>query len=155
MNTRLAVLLLTLPFRALLAQDAGASAVDHFKVTNEVLQKAPPNFSTNLQFGGFAPWSPDMRVNAWNTPWTSGPIQFQHHGRADAGGEDWLQQNTGAKLSFWDCARSGFWDGADVYIYRLENGMLKLLRQTKIVKSAIGNDPVTLKPTEEKIWFAD
>ena len=137
------------------ATESKPSDADHFKVTDEVLQKAPPHFSTNIGFGGFAPWNPDVRVNVWNTPFTSGPIQFQHHGRADAGGEDWLQQNTGARLSFWDCARSGFWDGADVYIYRIENGVLKFLRQTKIVKSVIGNDPGTQQPTEEKIWFAD
>jgi hypothetical protein len=155
MKTRLAILSAAALIFPALAQDAPAPGVDRFKVTDQVLQKSPPNFSTNLQFGGFAPWNPDVKVNAWNTPFTSGPIQFQHHGRADAGGEDWLQQNTAPRLSFWDCARSGFWDGADVYIYRLENGELKLLRQTKIVKSAIGKDPVTLEPTEEKIWFAD
>ena len=138
-----------------LAQDTPAPRVDHFKVTDQILQKSPPNFSSNVGFGAFAPWASEMRVNAWNNPFTSGPIQFQHHGRADAGGEDWLQQKTGGGLSSWDSARSGFWDGADVYIYRIENGVMKFLRKTKIVKSALGTDPVTKQPTEEKIWFAD
>ncbi len=153
MKIRLAILLPVFLASGLLAQDA--PDVDHFKVTDQILQKAPPHFSTNLQFGGFAPWNPDVRVNAWSTPFSSGPIQFQAHGQADGGGEDWLQQQSAPKLSFWDCARSGFWDGADVYIYRIENGGMKLLRQTKIARSAIGKDPVTLEPTEEKIWFTD
>ena len=59
MKTRLAALALTLIFHPVLAQEtAGAPAVDRFKVTDDVLQKSPPNFSTNVQFGGFAPWSP-------------------------------------------------------------------------------------------------
>ncbi|MEI6493904.1 MAG: hypothetical protein WCO94_15250, partial [Verrucomicrobiota bacterium] len=77
----LASILLSIPVSASENQPSGA---DHFKVTDEVLQKSPPNFSTNFGFGGFAPWNPDMKVNVWNTPFTSGPIQFQHHGRADA-----------------------------------------------------------------------
>lgn len=137
----------------LAAQDA--PPVDHFKVTDQIQQKSPPNFSTNLQFGGFAPWNPDVKINAWSTPFSAGPIQFQSHGQADGGGEDWLQQKSAPKLSFWDCARSGFWDGADVYIYRIEDGEMKLLRQTKIARSAIGKNPDTLEPTEEKIWFTD
>jgi hypothetical protein len=155
MNIRPATLLLALFSTALLATGTPPASVDHFKVTDQILQKSPPNFSTNLQFGGFAPWNPDVKVNAWNTPFTSGPIQFQHHGQADAGGDDWLQHKSSPGLSFWDCARSGFWDGADVYVYRIENGVLSLLRKSKVVKSSIGTDPASGKRTDEKIWFAD
>ncbi|MEI6034486.1 MAG: hypothetical protein WCS65_09430 [Verrucomicrobiae bacterium] len=155
MKIRLAVLLPLLLSNVLLAGDAAAPAVDHFQVTDQILQKAPPNFSTNLQFGGFAPWNPDVFVNCWNSPFTAGPILFQQHGQLDAGGEDWMQQTSAPRFSSWDCARSGFWDGSDVYIYRIENGVMKLLRQTKIARSAIGKDPETQQPTEEKIWFAD
>ena len=138
------------------AQDTAADpAADHFKITDQVLQKSPPNFSSNLQFGGFAPWNPDVRLNVWNVLFAAGPIQFQTHGQADGGGEDWMQQKNAPKLSFWDCARSGFWDGADVYIYRIEDGVMKLLRQSKVAKSSIGKDPQTLQPTEEKIWFTE
>lgn len=129
--------------------------VDHFKITADVLQKEPPNFSSNLQFGGFAPWNPDVKVNVWNTLFTAGPMQFQTHGQADGGSEDWLQHKNAPRLSWWDSARSGFWDGADVYIYRIENGVMKLLRQTKVAKSAIGKNPETGEPTEEKIWFTE
>lgn len=138
-----------------LAEQSSSPAVDHFHITDQVLQKDPPNFSTNLKFGGFAPWNPDVRVNVWNVPFAAGPIQFQHHGQADGGGEDWLQQKNAPRLSWWDSARSGFWDGADVSIYRIEDGVMKLLRQTKVAKSAIGKDPKTLQPTEEKIWFTE
>ncbi len=135
------------------AQDSPAVDADHFRITDRVVQKDPPNFSTNLQFGGFAPWNPDVRVNVWNVPFAAGPIQFHHHGQADGGGEDWLQQKSAPRLSWWDSARSGFWDGADVSIYRIEDGVMKLLRQTKVARSAIGKDSKTLEPTEEKIWF--
>ncbi len=155
MNIKAAPIILALLSSPIAAQDSPAGAVDHFKVTDEILQKSPPNFSTNLQFGGFAPWNQDVKVNVWNTPFASGPIQFQTHGQADAGGEDWLQQKAAPKISFWDSARSGFWDGADVYVYRIENGKMGLLRKTKVARSSLGKDPATLEPTEEKIWFAD
>ena len=131
------------------------SRPDRYRVTDKVLIKNLPNFSSNLGFGPFAPWSADVRVNAWALPFDAGPIYFQHHGQADGGGADWLQHKEGAGLSVWDQVRSGFWDGADVTIYRMANGELKLLRKTKISKSSIGNDPVTNERTEEKIWFAD
>lgn len=131
------------------------TAIDHFKITDQILQKNPVNFSTNLQFGAFAPWAPDIRVNAWNSLFTAGPLQFQFHGQATDGGDDWLQNNAPPRLSGWDSARSGFYDGADVYIYRIENGDMKLIRKTKVLKSVCGKDPTTLEPTEDKLWFTD
>jgi len=138
---------------ALAAENQGSP--DHFRITERVLQKDLPNFSTNLTPGTFAPWNADVMVNAWSLLFDSGPIQFQQHGQADDGGEDWLQHKEAPRLSAWDQARSGFWDGADVYIYRIESGVMNLLRKTKVSKSSIGNDPVTNARTEEKIWFAD
>jgi hypothetical protein len=138
-----------------IGQETSPVASDHFRITDQILQKSPPNFSTNLQIGGFAPWNPDVRINAWNTLFTTGPIQYQQHGQADAGGDDWLQHKSAPRLSQWDSARSGFWDGADVYVYRRENGVMTLLRRTKVARSSIGNDPKTNQPTEEKIWFTD
>jgi hypothetical protein len=136
---------------------AGDPAVrtDHFRISDQVQVKDAPNFSTNITPGPFAPWNADVMLNTWAHAFTSGPIQFQHHGRADDGGEDWLQHNEAPRLSVWDQARSGFWDGADVYIYRIENGVMSLLRKTKVAKSSIGNDPATNARTEEKIWFED
>jgi hypothetical protein len=147
-------LLFLLPALAL-AEPSPPPPADHFRITEQVLQKAPPNFSINLKFGGFAPWNPDVRVNVWNVPFAAGPIQFQHHGQADGGGEDWLQQQKAPRLSWWDSARSGFWDGADVYIYRIEDGVMTLLRQTKVAKSSIGKDPETLQATGERIGFTE
>lgn len=138
-----------------LAQESQPTASDHFRITEHILQKNPPNFSTNLKFGGFAPWTQDVRANVWNVQFAAGPIQFQHHGQADGGGDDWFQQKNAPRLSWWDSARSGFWDGADVSIYRIENGEMRLLRQAKVSKSSIGKDPKTLEPTEEKIWFTE
>ncbi len=128
---------------------------DHFQITDRILQKDPPNFSTNLKFPGFAPWFADVRVNRWNVPWTAGPIQFQHQGRIDAGGADWFQQISSPRLSWWDSARSGFWDGATVYIYRIENGEMHLLRTSKVARSETGRDPKTNAQSEEKIWLTE
>ena len=138
-----------------LCEEAGSSGVDRFKVTDQILQKDPPNFSTNLAFSGFAPWSPHQKLNAWNLFYNLEPMVFQSHGQVDGGGEDFAQQKGAPGFSFWDCARSGFWDGADIYFYRIENGELKLLRKSQVAKSSIGNDPVTNEKTEEKLWLTE
>ncbi|MEI6033099.1 MAG: hypothetical protein WCS65_02310 [Verrucomicrobiae bacterium] len=156
MKTRLAALALTLIFHPVLAQEtAGAPAVDRFKVTDDVLQKSPPNFSTNVQFGGFAPWSPHQKLNAWNLFYNLEPMVFQSQGQVDGGGEDFAQQKQMPGFSFWDCGRSGYWDGADVYFYRIENGKMGLVRKAKVAKSVIGNDPATNEKTEEKLYLTE
>ena len=152
---RLAASLLTTATAGLALAVETQGSSNHFQITDQIQLKNPPNFSTNITPGSFAPWNADVMLNTWAHAFAAGPIQFQHHGQADGGGEDWLQHKEAPGLSVWDQARSGFWDGADVYIYRIENGVMNLLRKTKVAKSSIGKDPVTQERTEEKIWFED
>lgn len=137
------------------AQESSNPAKDHFKVTEQILQKDPPNFSTNIEFGGFAPWFPHQKLNAWNLFYNLEPMAYQAHGQVDGGGADFAQHKNAPGFSFWDCARSGYWDGADMYFYRLENGKLKFFRKAKVAKSVIGNDPETNAKTEEKMYFTE
>ena len=127
----------------------------HYRITDKVAVPNPPKFSANCGFGGFAPWSIDQHINAWNLFYNLEPMVFQHHGQCDGGGEDFAEHSSGARFSWWDCARSGFWDGAEIRFYRLENGELRLLRTTTVTRSVIGNDPKTGQRTEERLYLAD
>jgi hypothetical protein len=142
--------LLSLPA---LADDA--IPVDHYQVTPEVALAQAPRFSVNVEFGSFAPWNIDQRVNAWNLFYNLEPMVLQHHGQCDGGGTDFAQHSTSPRFSFWDCGRSGYWDGAEVTFYRLENGVLRLVRVAKVKRSVIGNDPVTNEKTEEKLYLTE
>jgi alpha-L-arabinofuranosidase len=135
---------------------ARGNPMDGFRIGGEVLQKDAPNFSTNLRFGTFAPWNTDLFVNAWNLPFAAGPVYFQNHGQADNGGANWLEHKTGGGLSEWDSARSGFWDGADVRIYRIVDGVMTQIRTAVVSSSSMGKDPATgLYLEDQKLWFEE
>ena len=137
----------------LLACHARAMVPDVYRITDEVLVKQPPRFAVNVDFGGgYAPWNIDRMINAWNLMVSGEPLQFQHNGIADGGGEDYLEHKSMPGLSYWDCARSGFWDGADLYIYRVVEGKLALIRKAVIALSLIGNTDKGEK-TEERVYF--
>lgn len=135
---------------------ARGNPMDGFRIGGEVLQKDAPNFSTNLRFGTFAPWNTDLFVNAWNLPFAAGPVYFQNHGQADNGGANWLEHKTGGGLSEWDSARSGFWDGANVRIYRIVDGVMTQIRTAVVSSSSMGKDPATgLYLEDQKLWFEE
>ena len=156
-QTRVGKILLGHTFGVLLiALSAGAGEpVGHYRILDKVAIPNPPKFSTNCGFGGFAPWSIDQRVNAWNLFYNLEPMVFQHHGQCDGGGADFAEHSSGARFSWWDSARSGFWDGAEIRFYRLEKGELRLLRTTTVARSVIGNDPQTGQRTEERMYLSD
>ena len=141
--------------RPVAVQAGEAGPAGHYRITDKVAVPNPPKFSTNCGFGGFAPWSIDQRINAWNLFYNLEPMVFQHHGQCDDGGADFAEHSSGARFSWWDCARSGFWDGAEIRFYRLENGELRLLRTTTVTRSDIGNDPKTGQRTQERLNLAD
>ncbi len=134
---------------------AGGAAADHYRVLPEVARANPPRFSVNVEFGTFAPWNVDQRINAWNCFYNLEPMVQQYHGQCDGGGVDFAQNISSPRFSFWDCARSGYWDGAEVRFYRTENGVMRLVREATVARSVIGNDPKTNEKTEEKIYFTE
>ena len=136
------------------AVSALAQPVDEFRIPGDVVQRNAPNFSTNLRFGVFAPWNSDLFVNAWNLPFAAGPIHFQQHGQADTGGADWLEHRNGGGLSRWDSGRSGFWDGAEVWLYRITDGVMTHYRTATVATSSMGKDPATGEYlADQKLWF--
>ena len=148
--TMLFVLVASLSFRA-----EASGAPDVYRVTDDILVKNPPRFAVNVDFGsGYAPWDVDRTLNVWNRMVSAEPLLFQHNGIADGGGADFLEHKNMPSLSYWDCARSGFWDGADIYIYRIVEGKLALLRRAVISRSLIGNDDKGVR-SEERVYFTE
>lgn len=134
---------------------AEATPPDHYRITGAVALKDPPRFGVNVGFGNFAPWNVDQRVNAWNLFNNLEPMLLQYAGQCDGGGTDFAQHKSSPGFSFWDCARSGFWDGAEIRFYRMEGGVLSHLRTSRVKRSVTGKDPVTEEKTDEILYLED
>lgn len=132
-----------------------AAQVDHYRITPEVALSNAPRIAVNVECGTFAPWNVDQRINAWNLFYNLEPMVQQHSGQCDGGGVDYAQHFSSPRFSFWDCGRSGYWDGAEARFYRIQDGVMRLVRVAKVARSVIGNDPVTNEKTEEKIYFTE
>lgn len=134
---------------------AASAAPDIYQVTDDVLVESPQRFGTNFEIKAFSPWS-ELNNNCWNKYASCEPIVFRHNGIATGGGADFLQdqsgQTVGAKTTptspgagYWSTMGNGFWDGAEIRIYRADDSSVKLLRKDR-VKRFEG-----LKDTEQKI----
>lgn len=146
----------TLPTLIALALSLTASqASDVYRVTDEVAIEKPANFGGNFEFKAFAPWS-ELNNNCWNKYSSCEPIVFRHNGIATGGGPDFLLDQSGKPISskpnpaspgsgFWSSMGNGFWDGAEIRIYRPTETSLKLVRKDR-VRHFDG-----LKDTEQKI----
>ena len=138
---------------AALAGGGDVPPPDVYRVTADVRLADPPRFSVNVDSGAYAPWDVDRRMNVWNRMASCEPLQFQHNGIADGGGDDYLEHRNAPGLSYWDCARSGFWDGATVTVYRVADDALKVVRQAVVSRSVMGLDAAGGR-TEERAYFA-
>ncbi len=134
---------------------SASHAADVYRVMNEVAIEKPANFGTNFEFKSFSPWS-ELNNNCWNKYASCEPIVFRHNGIATGGGADFLLDQSGQPVSekpnptspgsgFWSTMGKGFWNGAEIRIYRPTDSSVKLLRKDR-VKQFDG-----LKDTEQKI----
>ncbi|HMP76870.1 MAG TPA: hypothetical protein PKE12_11315 [Kiritimatiellia bacterium] len=137
------------------SEPAAGLAQDHYRVEDGVALKHPPRFGVNVTFGSFAPWNVDQRVNAWNLFNSLEPMLLQYAGQCDGGGVDFAQHKSAPGFSFWDCARSGFWDGAEIRFYRIEGGVMTQLRTSRVTRSVTGKDPETGEKSDEILWLAE
>ncbi len=134
-------------------------AVDLYRVTGETLLESPARFGANLEIKSFAPWS-ELMHNAWNRYYSCEPIVFRHNGVATGGGADFIEVKTGQPISdkpfpgspgsgFWSTMGNGFWNGADIRIYRPTETSVRLLRKGR-VKQFNG-----LKDTDQRITLEE
>lgn len=137
---------------------ATVRAEDIYRVTDETQVENPQRFGANFEMKSFAPWG-DLVHNCWNRYGSCEPIVFRHNGIATDGGEDFIEARSGAPVSdksfptspgsgFWSTMGNGFWDGAEIRIYRPSDNALRLLRKDR-VRHFNG-----LKDTDQRITLA-
>lgn len=130
-------------------------AADLYEVTDAVRVAAPARFGTNFELKSFSPWS-ELHNNCWNKYAACEPVVFRHNGIATGGGADFLEDQSGkpvgdkpnpvsAGSGFWSTMGNGFWNGAEIRVYRVNGETIRLLRKDR-VKQFDG-----LKDTEQKI----
>ncbi|HAT09197.1 MAG TPA: hypothetical protein DCS97_01050 [Planctomycetes bacterium] len=117
---------------------AGDKAV--FAITPGVVQANPARFGANIDPPAMSHWS----TEPWHNQWWSGPainpITARHKGTATAGSATTLEDDKGAKISYFDVFRSGFFDGGTVAVYRLTDGVVSLVREGRIATYEASKD---------------
>lgn len=136
-----------------------ARTADLYRVTAQTRLAEPQRFGANFERKTFSPWS-ELHHNCWNKFFAAEPIVFRHNGQATGGGADFIEARSGEPVSdknfptspgsgFWSTMGNGFWDGAEVRIYRPTSNSLALVRRSQ-VKTFHG-----LKDTDQRITLAE
>lgn len=151
--TRLRHWLRRIPLRTTLRPSRSTAAAPHARVTvgTEVIAAAPERFGMNIAIGGYQPSQPNTRLlNTWLADGGMEPIILRFKGTATGGDADGIE-NDGAPLVPYDergdfenadglttsvggKIGDGFFDGADVRVYRVEGGQARLLRAARVAR---------------------
>lgn len=113
-----------------LPQPKGEEAV--FTITPEVVVKSPARFGANVEPPGMSHWNTEPWHNQWWNAPNIEPMTIRVKGTASGGDATTLEGNEGWKLGYFDVFRDGFFDGADIVVYRHAEGKFSLLRRDKI-----------------------
>ncbi len=127
---------------ALLIPRPAPASPDTYVVSENVLVEKPANFGANFEFKAFSPWS-ELSNNCWNKYASCEPIVFRHNGIATGGGADFLEDRSGQPVSakpfptspgsgFWSTMGNGFWDGAEIRVYRPTETSVELIRRDRV-----------------------
>jgi|APSaa5957512622_1039677.scaffolds.fasta_scaffold00540_4 hypothetical protein len=100
-----------------------------FGVLNTVVVAAPPRFGANLHPPAMTHWNTEPWHNQWWLAPSINPVTARHKGFVTEGGADFLEDNSGSRLGYWDVFRDGFFDGGSVAVYRYSDGIVSLLRE--------------------------
>lgn len=123
----------------------------HVTVGTEVIAPHPERFGVNVMIDGYHPAQPKTRLlNTWLADGGMEPVILRYKGTATGGSADSIE-NAGAPLVPYDergdfenadglttsvggKIGDGFFDGADVRVYRVEGGQARLLRTARVVR---------------------
>ena len=96
-----------------------------------VVAEAPERFGANIAMADFNNWTSD--------PSMEGQI-LRLRAKATGGGTDFILNDEGERTWYWDTIKDGFFDGADVRVYRIVDGDVQLIR-TDRVEEYLASDP--------------
>lgn len=112
----------------------------------DVVVKNPSRFGLNVEPPAMSHWNTEPWHNQWWHSPNIEPMTIRLKGTASGGSETTLVHDDGWKLGFWDVFRDGFFDGAEVLVYRFRDGKCSLLRRGKIK---------TYKPSNNELTFTE
>lgn len=138
-----------------------------YNVTDETRLEKPNRFGINFETSIFAPWTLNT-WNCWNAVYSFEPIVFRHPLQASGGGEDYIEavkgeptsDHPGGKTkspgaSYWNQFPDGFWDGAEVRIYRDTGNGIELLREDTVDVFSASEGRIELMDSREPIQRGD
>jgi len=140
------------------------AAENQFAITDDILRKNPPNFGMNFGASVFKSWAQDMYWNCWNAWYSFEPITFRLNGQATGGGKDFLEAVKGASCDpnkasakssgagYWYTMLDGFWDGAEISVWRETDDSLELLRVDTVKEF---KSPKKGESGEERFYLED
>jgi len=121
-----------------------------FNISDDVVVAAPPRFGANLHPPAMSHWDTEPWHNQWWQAPAINPVTARIKGFATGGGADFLEDNSRTAIGYYDVFRTGFFDGGAAFVYRMENGVVSLVREGTIkTYEASKEGPNRLTFTEE------
>ncbi len=99
----------------------------------------PERFGVNVEVFDYEPWSANATLfNNWTTDGGMEPVILRLKGTATGGGEDWIANDAGPTTTAHQVIGDGFFDGADVRVYRRGEQGVYLLRTATVARYLAG-----------------
>ncbi|MBM4155109.1 MAG: hypothetical protein FJ221_08770 [Lentisphaerae bacterium] len=105
-----------------------------FVIRDEVAVTNPPRFGVNFDPPGMSHWNTEPWHNQWWLGPNPNPITARHKGTATGGSATTLDDDKSPGIGYYDVFRDGFFDGGTAVVYRLEGGVLRVLREGRIAR---------------------
>lgn len=120
---------LTLSLVALTSRGENPNALADFTINTTVVTTNPDRYGVNNAINGFADYN-NKTIDPGFEPFT-----IRKKGTANGGGADYLLNSTtgGPTTTVYDILADGFFDGADIRVYRPVNNQMTLLRSGTVL----------------------
>lgn len=106
-----------------------SSTPTHIKIDTTVIAPNPERFGANIEVTDYEPWALNaLTFNNWTTDAGMEPIILRYKGTATGGSINSIENGSGATASPESAIGDGFFDGAEVRVYRVVDGCVHLLR---------------------------
>ena len=100
-----------------------------------VIAANPERFGANVQVGDYQAFDPTATTfNNWVGDSGMEPIVLRLKGTATGGGSNYIENTEGQTTSANNTIADGFFDGAEVRMYRVVNGHVQLLRTNTVAR---------------------
>ncbi len=120
-------------FRQPNVTDDGEAA--EITIGTEIIAPHPERFGANIDIRDYAPWAPNaLAFNNWVADGGMEPLILRYKGTATGGSSSSIENNAGPTTTAGGMIADGFFDGADVRVYRTVDERVQLLRTSKVAR---------------------